>query len=52
MATLISSSYCGDLCGEIKFQQLAGLNNHYTVQTVKRKGETVFMVTMYIKEAG
>lgn len=39
MATLISFSYCGDLCGEIKFQQLAGLNNHYTEQRVKGKGK-------------
>lgn len=47
MATLISFSYCGDLCGEIKFQQLAGLNNHYTVQQEKEKRQTVFMVTIY-----
>lgn len=46
MATLISFSYCEDLCGEIKFQQLAGLNNHYTVQSEKKR-ETVFMVTIY-----
>lgn len=51
MATLISFCYCGDLCGEIKFQQLAGLNNHYTVQKVKRKGK-LFSWSQYIKEAG
>lgn len=51
MATLISFSYCGDLCAEIKFQQLAGLSNHYTVQGVKRKGK-LFSWSQYIKEAG
>lgn len=47
MATLISFSYCGDLCGKIKFQQLAGLKNRYPARRGGKKRETVFTVTIY-----